>query len=187
MVSTHSQYMDKVLLAPWGPRSWDSQHLFLRISPGSSNPWTNHEWDPLSGCPQKRLNMALKTWSPKQDGTGVSHWSSYLPTAPREKGERLTGAPSAPGCVTQVAPGHLPSPHQPGCLSTACCRREPRLTLFHCWQPWFIVHGELRDILQAGHSTQNRWIRGSWKAGTMTDPSAYAMLSMGRTRALYCH
>ena len=113
----------------------------LRISPGSSNPWTNHEWGPLSGCPQKRLNVALKTWSRKQDGTGVSHWPSYLPTAPREKGERVTGAPSAPGCVTQVAPGHLPSPHQPGCLSTARCRREPRLMLFHCWQPWFIVHG----------------------------------------------
>ena len=38
MVSSYTQYMDKVLLAPWGPHSWDSQHLFPEDFPWPQMP-----------------------------------------------------------------------------------------------------------------------------------------------------
>ena len=120
-----------------GPYSGVLSIFSLRISPGSSNPWTNHEWDPLFGCPQKRLNLALKTWSPKQDGpTGPP--TSQQPHWKREKGFHTQGhwGPEWPWVCSAGCPRSFPLPSHQVVFSTACCRREPSMTVsllaVHC-------------------------------------------------------
>lgn len=120
------------------------------------------------------MNMVQETWSPKQYSPGTFHCHPY-PITPLEKGERVF-TPKAP-----VAPMSLGVKARlsrlvsllsyPGCVFR---RREPSITLFHCWRYYLTVRGwTLKTSYRQITALINHWIRGFWKAETTSDPFLY--------------